>query len=148
MLTSFTLVVLVTALVWRMCLNDSFQTKQGNRRFQTPRWSRAATGWTSLSIGHGDKPILLRTESLLHRLFLAIVYRNDTHTHTHARLTALSLGLPGSACIKKVKPTWILLEQQTVSGSGISWAICKPIPCSRQITKFEMSSFIRSKDIA
>ena len=29
---------------------------------------------------------------------------------------------------------WILLKQQTVSGSGISWAICKSARCSRQIT--------------
>ena len=27
-----------------------------------------------------------------------------------------------------------LLEQETVSGSGISWAICKSAPCLRQIT--------------
>ena len=27
-----------------------------------------------------------------------------------------------------------LLEQEIVSGSGISWAICKSVPCSRQIT--------------
>ena len=35
---------------------------------------------------------------------------------------------------RKVKPIWILLEQETVSGSGISWAICKSAPHSRQIT--------------
>ena len=35
---------------------------------------------------------------------------------------------------QKGKPIWILLEQETVSGSGISWAICKSAPCSRQIT--------------
>jgi len=29
---------------------------------------------------------------------------------------------------------WILLKQKTVSGSGISWAICKSAPRSRQIT--------------
>ena len=29
---------------------------------------------------------------------------------------------------------WILLKQETVSGSGICWAICKSAPCSRQIT--------------
>ena len=29
---------------------------------------------------------------------------------------------------------WIILKQETVSGSGISWAICKSAPCSRQIT--------------
>jgi len=30
--------------------------------------------------------------------------------------------------------TWILLKQETVSGSGISWAICMSAPSSRQIT--------------
>ena len=44
------------------------------------------------------------------------------HTHTHTRLTALFPGLPGWAGTKKVKPIWILLKQETLSGSGISWA--------------------------
>jgi len=35
---------------------------------------------------------------------------------------------------QKGKPIWILLEQETVSGSGISWATCKSAPRSRQIT--------------
>jgi len=36
---------------------------------------------------------------------------------------------------QKAKPNWILLKQETVSGSGISWAICKSAPRStRQIT--------------
>ena len=35
---------------------------------------------------------------------------------------------------QKGKPVWILLEQETVSGSGISWAICKSAPRFRQIT--------------
>ena len=54
------------------------------------------------------------------------------HTHTH--LTALLLGLPGWAGTRKVKPILISLKQETVSGSGISWAICKYAPRSRQIT--------------
>jgi len=33
-----------------------------------------------------------------------------------------------------VKPIWILLKQETVSGSDISWAICKSALRSRQIT--------------
>ena len=41
--------------------------------------------------------------------------------HTHTRLTALCPGLPGWAGTRKVKPIWILLKQETVSGSGISW---------------------------
>ena len=35
---------------------------------------------------------------------------------------------------QKGKPIWILLKQETVSGSGISWAVCKSAPHSRQIT--------------
>ena len=56
-----------------------------------------------------------------------------THTHTHTRLMALCPGLPGWASTKKEKPIWILLKQETVSGSVISWAICKSAPRSRQI---------------
>ena len=41
-------------------------------------------------------------------------------------------GLPRSAGTRKVKPVWILLKQETVS--GISWAICKSAHHSRQIT--------------
>jgi len=32
---------------------------------------------------------------------------------------------------QKGKHIWILLKQETVSGSGISWAICKSAPRSR-----------------
>ena len=56
------------------------------------------------------------------------------HRHTHTHLTALCPGLPGWASSRKVKPIWILLKQETVSGSGISWAICKSSPRSKQIT--------------
>ena len=63
-----------------------------------------------------------------------IAVHTHTHTHTHTRLTALCPGLPGWACTRKEKPFWILLKQETVSGSGISWAICKSAPRSSQIT--------------
>ena len=57
-----------------------------------------------------------------------------TRTHTHTHLMALSLGLPRWAGTRKVKPIWILLKQETVSVSGIRWAICKSAHHSRQIT--------------
>ena len=57
-------------------------------------------------------------------------HKNNTHTY----LMAFFLGLPTSASIKNVKPIWILLKQETVSGSGISWTICKSAPRSKQIT--------------
>ena len=56
------------------------------------------------------------------------------HYITHTRLTALFPGLPRWAGTRKVKPIWILLKQETVSGSGISWDICKSAPHSRQTT--------------
>ena len=56
-----------------------------------------------------------------------------SHTHIHTRLTALWPGLPRWAGTRKVKPIWILLKQEIVSGSDISWAICKSALCSRQI---------------
>ena len=55
----------------------------------------------------------------------------NTHTHTFngpfSRTTRVSW-------YQKGEPIWILLKQETVSGSGISWAICKSAPCSRQTT--------------
>jgi len=56
------------------------------------------------------------------------------YTHTHTRLMAPFPGLPRWADIRKVKPIWILLKQETVSGSGISWAVCKSAPRSIQTT--------------
>jgi len=47
---------------------------------------------------------------------------------------ALCPGQPGWASTRKVKPIWILLKQETMSGHGISWATCKSASCSRQIS--------------
>ena len=67
-----------------------------------------------------------------------------THTHTRARARARLMALfpfngPFSATTwwagtRVIKPIWILLKQETVSSSGISWDICKSAPRSRQIT--------------
>jgi len=76
---------------------------------------------------------------------LAVIW--DTHTYTHTLLTALCPGLPRWAGTRKVKPIWILLEQQSVSGGGVSWAICKSAPRSRQITtpSPHYSSFLQAR---
>jgi len=63
-----------------------------------------------------------------------VAVRMLIYIHTHTRLTALFPGQPRWAATRKVKPIWILLKQKTVSGSGISWTICKSAPRSRQIT--------------
>jgi len=67
-------------------------------------------------------------------------------THTHTRLLALCPGLPRWAGTRKVKTIWILLEQETVSGSGISWTICKSASRSRQMTMpaLHYSSFLQA----
>ena len=61
-------------------------------------------------------------------------YAKTLSWHTHTRLTALFPGLTRSADTRKVKPIWILPKQETVSGSGISWAVCKSAPRSTEIT--------------
>jgi len=61
------------------------------------------------------------------------IYMLHTHTHTYPFNGPFS-GLPGWAGTRKVKAIWISLKQDTVSGSGISWAICKSASRSRQIT--------------
>jgi len=59
--------------------------------------------------------------------------RTHTHIHTHPFNGPLS-ATTGGASTRKVKPIWILLKQDTVSGSGIRRAVCKSAPRTRQIT--------------
>jgi len=54
-------------------------------------------------------------------------------THTHPFNGPVS-GTTRVSRYQKGKPIWILLKEETVSGSGISWAICKSAHRSRQIT--------------
>jgi len=61
------------------------------------------------------------------------VINTYTHPHTHP-FNGPFPGLPRWAGTRKVKQIWILPKQETVSGSGISWAICKSAPRSTQIT--------------
>ena len=92
-------------------------------RYLSRFWLIEASVYYFLSQALGSLPFLIR--------------RTHTHTHTHTYtnpFNGLCPGLPGWASTRKVKPIWILLKQKTVSGSGISWAICKSAPRSRQTT--------------
>jgi len=90
---------------------------------------------------HAYRTINFSTVSPCYTCKLAVLYmefgdiccNNDILTHT--RLMALCPGLPGWAGTRKVKPIWIFLKQEIVSGIGISWAICKSASRSRQITR-------------
>ena len=67
----------------------------------------------------------------------AVVYISRLMTHTHTHTHPFNGPLSGTTQVtstRKVEPIWILLKQETVSGSGISWAVCKSAPRSRQIT--------------
>ena len=82
--------------------------------------------------------------SLLSTAPIQILYLHDrkqvcvqlptTTQQQHPFNGPLSGTIPGWAGTRKVKPIWILLKPETMSGSGISWAICKSAPRSRQIT--------------
>jgi len=62
----------------------------------------------------------------------AVLLWTNIHTHTHPFNGLLSRTT--WAGTRKVKPICIFLKQETESGSGISWAICKSASRSRQIT--------------
>jgi len=73
-----------------------------------------------------------RSKRLLARWTISVVTTTNHHftaiiqinTHTHP-FNGPFPGLPGWTGTRKVKPIWILLKQETVSGSGISWAVSK-----------------------
>jgi len=82
----------------------------------------------------GPNLLLVIWQSIYSRTFLYCELINLTNTVNNTRLLALCPGLPRWAGTRKVKPIWILLEQETVSGSAISSTICKYAPCLRQNT--------------
>jgi len=59
---------------------------------------------------------------------------NHIQTHTHPFNGPLSGTTRVSQYQKGKTNLDFFLKQETVSGSGISWAICKSAPCSKQIT--------------
>ena len=95
--------------------------------------------WEGKGKAKKGKKLFARSNYGKHTLcvFRSLNARTVSHTHTHTYthpFNGPSPGLPGWAGTRKLKPIWILLKQETVSGSGISWAICKSAPRSRQIT--------------
>ena len=60
----------------------------------------------------------------------------QTYTRFTHRFNGPLSGTTQVSRYQKVKPIWILLKQETVSGNSISWDIhvCKSAPRSRQIT--------------
>ena len=73
-------------------------------------------------------------------LLLSLMQKSCTQLHPPSIHTPISRPFfqdyPGEPVpgTRKAIPIWVLLKQETVSGSGINWAICKSAPRSRQIT--------------
>jgi len=59
------------------------------------------------------------------------VHIDVTYIHIHPFNGPLS-GTTQVSQYQKAKPIWIILKQETVSVSGISWALWKSAPRSRQ----------------
>ena len=60
-----------------------------------------------------------------------LIHNTHTQTHTHTNILRPSCILSGTTRVsrhQKGKSNLDLLEQEIVSGSGISWAICKSVP--------------------
>jgi len=79
----------------------------------------------------------LRGQDLSYKLVLLELTQPHTHTHAHAHTHSFNGPLSRTTRVsryQKGKTNLDLLKQETVSGSGISWAICKSAPHSRQIT--------------
>ena len=85
------------------------------------------TSWASAT----NARISLLTFFLIGHTAKSRLFYNNLHTHP---FNGPFQGIPRWSGTRKVKLIWILLKQETVSGSGISRAICKSAPCSRQIT--------------
>ena len=110
----------------------------GRGRGRGEAMASAALGLGRAQVGRRQRSIILAPRVSLVRQQQSAVRQikvlSKSNTHTRTRLTALFPVLPGWAGTRKVKPIWILLKQETVRGSGISWAVCKSAPRSRQIT--------------
>ena len=87
-------------------------------------------------------PTYVRTSRIKHNAA-------TTHTHTHTQPFYCSYGIcpgpPGWAGTRKVKTNLDLLEQETVSGSGICWAICKSAPHPRQPHQHPTTQFFTGR---
>jgi len=88
--------------------------------------------WSDLVSYNGLRSKFTITSRFAYSSFLRLNFWSQTNTHTP--FNGLFPGLPGRAGTRKVKPIWILVKQEAVSGSGISWAVCKSAPHSRLIT--------------
>jgi len=102
---------------------------------QLPRWQLenfvAAKFYFLHAVADGNCQTWIWRKWVLVNSLSAVTVKLHKHTHPFNGPLSRTTGWAGT---RKVKPIWILLKQETVSGSGISWAICKSASRSRQTT--------------
>jgi len=82
-----------------------------------------------------------------------VIFLHYQHTHTHTTVLLLFWNMSGTTRVsryqkgktRKVKANLDLLEQEIVSGSGISWAICKSAPHPRQPRQHPTTQFFTGR---
>ena len=124
-----------------MSSTGSWQPSSRCREFHAGDEDHTPAGSQSVSSGcFGNTGILCQSLQTQHH------NRQSVHSETlhYIHLTALFPGLPGWASIRNIKPILILRKQETVSGSGISWAICKSAPRSRQPRQHPTTQLIQA----
>ena len=100
--------------------------------FSVETWSRGRPSAFHCRISYGSASTLT---IVIDAVTVTARHSSQTHTHTHTQPFNGSLSRTTRVSQhQKGKPIWILLKQEAVSGSGISWTICKSAPRSRQIT--------------
>ena len=104
--------------MWSVCLlvtNKSTTESAEATETSLMAWTQGTTCQVKDWIPPDKKAILVASPSILH-----------THTHTHSHTHTQP--------VPERSTNLDLQKHETVSGSGISWAICMSAPRSRQIT--------------
>jgi len=120
-------------------VNRSRQVVANSLTVHTREWLHVCTYAMIILTSISDKQLLTFTNirhTLLHllKIWLPWLLKCETaNTHTHPFNGPLSVTTRVSR-YQKGKPIWILLMQETVIGSGISWAICKSAHRCKQTT--------------
>jgi len=89
----------------------------------------------------------------MYRDIYQILQRPHSMQHTHTTVLLLFWNLSGTTRVRryqkgktrKVKTNLDLLEQETVSGSSICWAICKSAPHPRQPRQYPTTQFFTGR---
>ena len=90
------------------------------------------TGWPAVPLTVQLHLFWTRSMKIKRQLDNPIVHITVRYTHAHP----FSGPFSGTTRVSQYQKgtIWISLKQEKVSGSGMSWAICKSAPCSRLIT--------------